>query len=183
MARAGKLLRELDGIRRSLGGLAGPGEWRAAARHQPPHRPAPPAGAAQVLPRHLATQVRLDLRFMDSEKACAAVLHGEIELAIVTLPPRVEAPLRAEKVLGRPARDRGRPRPPAGARQGLPPATRCSTPRQSCRDRARSRARSSCARSATCASACRSAPWPPATWPCSRCWPPSASAGRRCRAP
>lgn len=31
-------------------------------------------------------QVELDLRFMDSEAACAAVEHGDLELAVVTLP-------------------------------------------------------------------------------------------------
>lgn len=31
-------------------------------------------------------QVELDLHFMDSEAACAAVEHGELELAVVTLP-------------------------------------------------------------------------------------------------
>jgi DNA-binding transcriptional LysR family regulator len=37
---------------------------------------------------------------MDSEKACAAVAQGEIELAVVTLPPRTKAPppLRAVPV-------------------------------------------------------------------------------------
>lgn len=32
-------------------------------------------------------EVQLDLKFMDSEAACRAVEHGEIELAVVTLPP------------------------------------------------------------------------------------------------
>ncbi len=40
-------------------------------------------------------QVRLDMRFMDSELAGAAVLRGEVELAIITLPSRVEPPLEA----------------------------------------------------------------------------------------
>ncbi|MEK7697249.1 MAG: LysR family transcriptional regulator substrate-binding protein, partial [Pseudomonadota bacterium] len=42
--------------------------------------------------------VRLDLRFMDSERACSAVTHGELELAVVTLPPQVSPPLRVEKI-------------------------------------------------------------------------------------
>ncbi len=33
-------------------------------------------------------EVELDLRFMDSEAACRAVEKGELELAVVTLPPR-----------------------------------------------------------------------------------------------
>jgi DNA-binding transcriptional LysR family regulator len=42
--------------------------------------------------------VRLDLRFMDSERACAAVAQGELELAIVTLPPKAMHPLTVTKV-------------------------------------------------------------------------------------
>ncbi len=38
-------------------------------------------------------QVELDLQFLDSEKACKAVLHGELELGIVTLPPESTDPL------------------------------------------------------------------------------------------
>jgi DNA-binding transcriptional LysR family regulator len=96
-ARAGKLLREMDDLRRSLGNLAGEvsGELRLATSHHIGlHRlPGPLKYFHDTWP-----QVRLDLRFMDSEKACSAVLHGEIELAIVTLPPKVEVPLKAEKV-------------------------------------------------------------------------------------
>jgi DNA-binding transcriptional LysR family regulator len=42
--------------------------------------------------------VRLDIRFMDSEEACLAVEHGELELAIVTLPPSPATVLQTEKV-------------------------------------------------------------------------------------
>jgi len=37
--------------------------------------------------------VELDMHFMDSEQACEAVLHGDLELGIVTLPPTVNKPL------------------------------------------------------------------------------------------
>jgi len=43
-------------------------------------------------------QVRLDIRFMDSEQACQAVEQGELELAIVTLPPSPAAALKIQKV-------------------------------------------------------------------------------------
>jgi len=43
-------------------------------------------------------QVRLDIRFMDSEQACHAVEQGELELAIVTLPPSPAPALQTEKV-------------------------------------------------------------------------------------
>jgi len=42
--------------------------------------------------------VYLDLRFMDSEAACGAVERGELELAIVTLPPAPRAPLNVTPV-------------------------------------------------------------------------------------
>jgi DNA-binding transcriptional LysR family regulator len=42
--------------------------------------------------------VRLDLRFMDSEAACQAVEAGQLELAIVTLPTRPAASLRCENL-------------------------------------------------------------------------------------
>jgi DNA-binding transcriptional LysR family regulator len=35
---------------------------------------------------------------MDSEQACNEVARGEIELAIVTLPPKLETPLKADAV-------------------------------------------------------------------------------------
>lgn len=42
--------------------------------------------------------VELDIRFLDSEEACQAVLHGELELAVVTLPEPAPANL-ASRVL------------------------------------------------------------------------------------
>ncbi|MFT5548418.1 MAG: DNA-binding transcriptional LysR family regulator [Candidatus Azotimanducaceae bacterium] len=43
-------------------------------------------------------QVDLDLHFMDSEDACAAVANSEIELAIVTLPENADAKLNLETI-------------------------------------------------------------------------------------
>lgn len=42
--------------------------------------------------------VHLDLRFMDSEAACLAVEHGELELAVVTLPLSPSDSLRVERI-------------------------------------------------------------------------------------
>ena len=92
--RARAILRELDDVKRSIANLSGTivGELRLATSHHIGLHRLPPA-----LQRFHQTypEVRLDLRFMDSEKACAAVAQGEIELAIVTLPP---APLPALRV-------------------------------------------------------------------------------------
>jgi DNA-binding transcriptional LysR family regulator len=52
----------------------------------------------------LYPDVALDIRFMGSESACAAVEHGELELAIVTLPTRVPDNLRTETIWGDPLR-------------------------------------------------------------------------------
>ncbi|MGM0592932.1 MAG: LysR family transcriptional regulator [Pseudomonadota bacterium] len=43
-------------------------------------------------------ELQLDIRFLDSETACRAVEHGELELAIVTLPPRPSAQLQLAPV-------------------------------------------------------------------------------------
>lgn len=42
--------------------------------------------------------VALDIRFLDSEVAHEKVMHGEVELAIITLAPEVDPPIIAERV-------------------------------------------------------------------------------------
>ncbi|NJM13147.1 MAG: LysR family transcriptional regulator [Synechococcaceae cyanobacterium SM1_2_3] len=95
LPRARRILSEVEDSRRALRNLAGTvaGPLIIATSHHIGLHRLPP-----VL-RIFTTQypqVRLDMRFMDSEIACAAVLRGEVELAIITLPPRVEAPLEAQ---------------------------------------------------------------------------------------
>lgn len=97
LTRSHAILRELDDVRRSITNLAGAisGELSLATSHHIGlHRL--PGPLKQFHDRYPA--VRLDLHFMDSEKACRAVAQGEIELAIVTLPPVVEAPLQTIEV-------------------------------------------------------------------------------------
>lgn len=97
LARTRAILRELDDVKRSISNLAGTvaGELSLATSHHIGlHRlPGPLKQFHESYPG-----VRLDLHFMDSEKACRAVAQGEIELAIVTLPPAVSAPLQAIKI-------------------------------------------------------------------------------------
>jgi len=92
-----RLLRDLDDVKRTITDLSGiiSGELRLATSHHIGlHRlPDPLRQFHATYP-----QVRLDLRFMDSEQACQEVARGEIELAIVTLPPVLDAPLRAVAV-------------------------------------------------------------------------------------
>ena len=94
LPRARRILAEVDDSRRALRNLSGvvTGSLTLATSHHIGLHRLPP-----VLRTFTARypQVRLDMRFMDSEIACAVVLRGEVELAIVTLPPQVDPPLEA----------------------------------------------------------------------------------------
>jgi len=86
LTRAHQVLKDLDDIKRTITNLSGEvaGELRfATSHHIGLHRL--PDTLKQFHDHH--PDVRLDLRFMDSERACAAVAQGELEMAIVTLPP------------------------------------------------------------------------------------------------
>ena len=86
LPRVGRILAELEDGRRALANLSGRVAGRltvGTSHHIGLHRLPP------VLRRFTARypEVELDLRFMASEAACAAVERGELELGIVTLPP------------------------------------------------------------------------------------------------
>lgn len=95
--RSQQLLREFEDVKRSITNLSGAiaGELSMATSHHIGLHRLPSA-----LKRFHETwpDVRLDLRFMDSERACQAVARGELELAVVTLPPGPLPPLRIVKV-------------------------------------------------------------------------------------
>ena len=85
LSRAEKILAEVDDTRRAITNLAGEVHGRlsvATSHHIGLHR-LPPI-LRQFTRKH--PQVQLDLCFMDSEAACRAVIQGELELAVVTLP-------------------------------------------------------------------------------------------------
>ncbi len=86
LPRAQNILVELEDSVRAISNLTGEihGTLRFATSHHIGLHRLPPAlkSFTQAYP-----QVRLDIRFMDSEEACMAVEHGELELGIVTLPP------------------------------------------------------------------------------------------------
>jgi DNA-binding transcriptional LysR family regulator len=97
LPRARNILLEVDDSVRALSNLSGEvhGTLRFATSHHIGLHRLPP-----VL-KHFVRQypqVRLDIRFMDSEEACHAVEQGELELAIVTLPPSPAPVLRTNKV-------------------------------------------------------------------------------------
>ncbi len=85
LPRARRLLIEVDDSLRALSnlGVTAGGTLRFATSHHIGLHRLPPAlkQFSQTLPG-----VRLDLAFMDSEAACRAVEHGDIEFGIVTLP-------------------------------------------------------------------------------------------------
>lgn len=85
LPRARRILIEVDDSLRALSNLNGEasGVLRFATSHHIGLHRLPPA-----LQRYSQSYpgVRLDLAFMDSEAACRAVEHGDIEFGIVTLP-------------------------------------------------------------------------------------------------
>ncbi len=86
MPRAQRILNELEDSRRLLDNLTDQvkGKLSVGTSHHIGLHRLPPVlrNFVQQYP-----EVELDLQFMDSEAACAAVEHGDLELAIVTLPP------------------------------------------------------------------------------------------------
>ena len=97
LPRAQHILVELEDSVRAISNLTGEvhGTLRFATSHHIGLHRLPPAlkRFTQEYP-----QVRLDIRCMDSEEACTAVEHGELELGIVTLPPAPSANLTTEVV-------------------------------------------------------------------------------------
>ncbi len=97
LIRARAVLKELEDVKRGIANLSGAiaGELSLATSHHIGLHRLPPA-----LKRfhETYTNVRLNLHFMDSEKACNAVARGDLELAVVTLPPMAAAPLKLEKI-------------------------------------------------------------------------------------
>ncbi|MBI3545557.1 MAG: LysR family transcriptional regulator, partial [Gammaproteobacteria bacterium] len=97
LLRARFVLKELEDVKRGIANLSGAisGELLLATSHHVGlHRL--PGPLKKFHERY--TQVRLNLRFMDSEKACMAVAKGDLELAVVTLPPAKLASLRMQKI-------------------------------------------------------------------------------------
>jgi DNA-binding transcriptional LysR family regulator len=98
LPRARRLLEETDDLKRVLGNLSGEVQGTlsmATSHHIGLHRLPP------VLRTYTRAfpEVRLDISFMDSEAACRAVQTGELQLAIVTLPPdEVPSGLQPEPV-------------------------------------------------------------------------------------
>ncbi len=89
LARARRILLELEDSARAIDNLSGEvaGRLRIGTSHHIGLHRLPP-----VL-RHFARawpEVELDIRFIDSEEAYDAVMQGDLELGLVTLPPRAD---------------------------------------------------------------------------------------------
>lgn len=97
LGRARNILLEVEDSIRVLSNLSGEvrGTLRFATSHHIGLHRLPPI-LKQFVRQH--PEVRLDIHFMDSEQACQAVEHGELELAIVTLPPEPAATLVLEEI-------------------------------------------------------------------------------------
>ncbi|HQV40444.1 MAG: LysR family transcriptional regulator [Moraxellaceae bacterium] len=97
LPRAQHLLLDMEDMKRAVGNLSGPvtGTLKIGTSHHIGlHRLPPTLRAFSTEYRH----VRLDLRFIDSEEAYEAVLSGELELGIVTLPPAKDDRLIAREI-------------------------------------------------------------------------------------
>jgi DNA-binding transcriptional LysR family regulator len=94
---ARQVLQQIEDGRRAISALSGAVAGRLSigtSHHIGLHRLPP------VLRQFTSAypQVDLDIHFMDSEDACVAVLHGKLELGIVTLPTEPLANLRERPV-------------------------------------------------------------------------------------
>ncbi|MDZ7804215.1 LysR family transcriptional regulator [Thiohalophilus sp.] len=97
LPRARNILLELEDTRRSIRNLSDQvgGQLSMVTSHHIGLHRLPP-----VLRRYSGDypQVELDLQFMESEQACQAVLHGDSELGVVTLPLTPPAELKFQAI-------------------------------------------------------------------------------------
>ncbi|HEY0722051.1 MAG TPA: LysR family transcriptional regulator [Gammaproteobacteria bacterium] len=97
LPRAQRILAELEDSQRAIANLGGQVSGRltfGTSHHIGLHRLPP----ILRLYTERYPEVKLDIRFMDSEEACKAVEHGDLELGIVTLPQHPSPALTVHKV-------------------------------------------------------------------------------------
>lgn len=97
LARAARIIQDIENLQRNISGLnrEPSGTLIMATSHHIGLRRLPPVLKAY---NQRFGQVKLDIRFMDSESACTAVEQGNLELAIVTLPPNPSASLTLREI-------------------------------------------------------------------------------------
>lgn len=97
LPQAEQILTQLEDARRTLNNLSGEVTGRlslAASHHISLHRL--PETLRSYVKRY--PQVQMDLRFYESEVAYEAVVHGDIELALITLSPESDPRIVAQTV-------------------------------------------------------------------------------------
>ncbi|MCP4286676.1 MAG: LysR family transcriptional regulator [Gammaproteobacteria bacterium] len=96
-AHATRILRDIENLQRSISDLnqEPSGTLTMATSHHIGLRRLPPVLKAF---NQQFGKVQLDIRFMDSESACSAVERGNLELAIVTLPPSPSSNLTIKEI-------------------------------------------------------------------------------------
>ena len=97
LPRARQVLLDLEDMSRAISNLTGTvsGTLRIGTSHHIGLHRLPP-----VL-RHFSREypeVKLDIHFIDSEEAWEAVLHGDLEMGVVTLPPQPDPRLHSQAV-------------------------------------------------------------------------------------
>ena len=85
LARARNILQQVEDSKRAIQNLSGhvAGKLSIGTSHHIGLHRLPPVLRAFT---HAYPEVELDLHFMDSEEACHAIEHGDLEVGIVTLP-------------------------------------------------------------------------------------------------
>ena len=97
LPRANRILLEMEDLRRAMTNLGGEvsGTLKIGTSHHIGLHRLPPV-LKEFSRRY--PQVKLDIQFIDSEMAFDLVMHGKLELGIVTLPPDESGPLRSVPV-------------------------------------------------------------------------------------
>ena len=97
LPRARSVVRELEDMSRSISGLSGEvsGTLRIGTSHHIGLHRLPPV--LRQFSREYP-QVQLDIHFIDSEEAWEGVLHGDLELGVVTLPPVADERVYSEPI-------------------------------------------------------------------------------------
>lgn len=119
LPRARQVLLDLEDMSREISNLTGQvaGTLRIGTSHHIGLHRLPP-----VLRRFSRDypQVKLDIDFIDSEEAWEAVLHGDLEMGVVTLPPQPDPRLHSQVVWDDPLVFMCAPEHPLAGRTNLP---------------------------------------------------------------
>lgn len=97
LPRARQVLMDVEDMARAIHDLSGEvsGKLRIGTSHHIGLHRLPPV--LRQFSRDYP-QVKLDIHFIDSEEAWEGVLHGELEMGVVTLPPQPDDRLRSEVI-------------------------------------------------------------------------------------